>query len=238
MLLTGGTGFLGEYFAAALREAGATVVVTDVTEGADVQLDVTDQASVEAAFKQIVAEHGQVDVVINNAALDPKFDADGDQNQYTFEGYPEEAMQASLDVNLLGAWRVCKTAVTQMKKQQSGTIVNVASFYGVTPPRQELYPEGTEKPVDYPISKAGLIMLTRHIASQFGKDGIRANALAPGGVEKSHDEAFKSKYAAHTALGRMNTPEEVADALVFLASDASRGMAGETLTVDAGWTSR
>ena len=238
VVITGGTGFLGEYFAAALREAGATVVVTDVADGADVKMDVTDQASIDTAFEQIVAEHGQVDVVINNAALDPKFDKDTAQNQQDFENYPEETMLASLNVNLVGAWRVCKTAVRQMKEKGGGTIVNVASFYGVTPPRQELYPEGTEKPVDYPISKAGLIMLTRHIASQFGADGIRANALAPGGVEKGHDEHFKAKYAAHTTLGRMNTPEEVADALVFLASDASRGMTGETLTVDAGWSSR
>ena len=206
VLITGGNGFLGGYFTDALKGAGATVVITDVDGDPDVVLDVTNQQSIDAAFESIQQQYGNIEVVINNAALDPKFDQDADQNQLTFEGYPEEAMQASLDVNLLGAWRVCKTAVSHMKKNGGGTIVNVASFYGVTPPRQDLYPEGTEKPVDYPISKAGLIMLTRHIASQFGKDGIRANALAPGGVEHTHDSGFKEKYAAHTALGRMNTP--------------------------------
>ena len=147
-------------------------------------------------------------------------------------------MHQSIDVNLLGAWRVCKAAVSHMQTVGGGTIVNVASFYGVTPPRQEIYPDGTEKPADYGMTKAGLIMLTQHIASQFGRAGIRANVLAPGGVQRNHDETFVAAYSEHTSLGRMNTPEEVADALVFLCSDASRGMTGETLVVDAGWRSR
>lgn len=253
VLITGSEGFLGQHFKKALKSAGATVIATDITGTPDITLDVTDQASVDAAFEQIVKDHGRIDVVINNAAINPKFDADADQNQLTFENYPEDAMQQSIDVNLLGTWRVCKTAVKYMKEQHpstsstgseqassglKGNIVNVASFYGVTPPRQEIYPEGTEKPVDYPVTKAAVIMLTRHLASQFGPVGIRANALAPGGVLKNHDKAFQQKYAAHTSLGRMNTPDEIADALVFLASDASRGMTGEVLTVDAGWSSR
>jgi len=133
---------------------------------------------------------------------------------------------------------VCKTAVKYMKEQGGGNIVNVASFYGVTPPRQEIYPAGKEKPVDYPMTKAALIMLTRHIASQFGQDGIRSNALAPGGVLNNHDESFVKKYSAHTAMKRMNDPAEIAEAMLFLASEASSGMTGETLVVDCGWRSR
>ena len=125
-----------------------------------------------------------------------------------------------------------------MQKQGHGNVVNVASFYGITPPRQEIYPQDTEKPVDYPITKAAIVMLTRHIASQFGREGIRCNALAPGGVLNKHDEEFQKKYAAHTSLGRMSDPEEVADTLLFLASDASRGMTGEVVAVDGGWSSR
>jgi len=237
ILLTGGAGFLGGHFSEALVRAGATVVVTD-RENTDVIMDVTNQQSIDKAFAQVVAEHGKVDVVINNAARDAKFESKDQQNQMDFTTYPEEAMQASVDVNILGAWRVCKTAVKHMKEAGSGTIVNVASFYGMTPPRQEMYPEGTEKPIDYAITKAALVMLTRQIASQFGRDGIRANALAPGGVFNNHDEEFVDQYQAHTSLGRMNTPEEIADALVFLCSSASRGMTGETLVVDAGWRSR
>jgi NAD(P)-dependent dehydrogenase (short-subunit alcohol dehydrogenase family) len=238
MVLTGGCGFLGSYFSKALRGAGATVVVTDVVEGADEIMDVTDQQSVDAVFAKVVKKHGKIDVVINNAAIDPKFDESATKNQRQFVNYPEEAMQQSVDVNLLGTWRVCKAAVKQMEKQGHGNIVNVASFYGVTPPRQEIYPEGTEKPVDYPMTKAAIVMLTRHIASQFGRAGIRCNALAPGGVLNKHDKEFQEKYAAHTSLRRMSDPDEVADSLLYLVSEASRGMTGEVLVVDGGWRSR
>jgi NAD(P)-dependent dehydrogenase (short-subunit alcohol dehydrogenase family) len=247
VLLTGAAGFLGSYFVRALREAGATVMATDIAQGAEVHLDVTDQSSVDAVFHEVLQEHNRIDVVINNAAINPKFDADAPQNVLTFVDYPEEAMRASVEVNLLGAWRVCKTAVKHMLEQspspkasasQRGNIVNIASFYGVTPPRQEIYREGTEKPVDYAITKAGLIMLTRQIASQFGRQGIRANALAPGGVRNKQDDEFQRRYSVNTSLARMTEPEEIADALVFLVSDASRGMTGETLIVDSGWSSR
>lgn len=238
VLLTGGRGFLGAYFTEALKGAGAKVIVTDVVEGADEIMDVTDQGSVDAVFAKVAKEHGQIDVVINNAAIDPKFDESASKNEKQFVNYPEEAMQKSIDVNLLGTWRVCKAAIKQMQEQGYGNVVNVASFYGITPPRQEIYPQDTEKPVDYPITKAAIVMLTRHIASQFGRVGIRCNALAPGGVLNKHDEEFQKKYAAHTSLGRMSEPEEVADTLVFLASDASRGMTGEVVAVDGGWRSR
>ena len=238
MVLTGGCGFLGKYFSRLLREAGAKVIVTDVTKGADLIMDVTDQKSIDRSLEEITKEHGKIDVIINNAAIDPKFDVGVKQNQHEFVNYPEEAMQQSINVNLLGTWRMCKTAVKIMREQGFGNIVNVASFYGVTPPRQEIYPAGTEKPVDYPVTKAGVIMLSRQIASQFGRDGIRCNVLAPGGVLKEQSLEFQAEYERHTSLGRMTMPDEVSDALLFLASDRSRGMTGEVLVVDAGWRSR
>ncbi len=238
VLLTGASGFLGGYFVKALEEAGAMVVKTDIEGDVDYKMDVTDQIQIDGVFKEAAEKYGRIDVVVNNAAIDPKFGKDGDQNAVNFMNYPEEAMRQSVEVNMLGAWRVCKTAVGCMKEQKRGNIVNVASFYGVTPPRQEIYPPGKEKPVDYPMTKAALIMLTRHIASQFGQVGIRANALAPGGVLNNHDGSFIKKYSVHTSVGRMNEPEEIADTLLFLVSDASRGMTGETLVVDCGWRSR
>ncbi len=238
ILLTGGGGFLGNYFVKVLKAANATVIATDITKFVDKILDVRNQNSVDQVFADIMRDLGRIDTVINNAAIDPKFDTKAKKNSHTFINYPEEAMQLSIDTNLLGAWRVSKTAIRYMLAQGHGNIVNVASFYGLTPPRQEIYPAGTEKPVDYSITKAGIIMLTRHLASQFGRQGIRANALAPGGVLNNHAEEFQQKYAEHTSFGRMNTPEEVADALLFLVSDQSRGMTGEVLTVDAGWSSR
>lgn len=238
VVMTGGCGFLGQYFSALLRQAGAKVVVTDVAKGAEMVMDVTDQQSIDAGLEKVRQEQGRIDAVINNAAIDPKFDVGAAVNKHEFVNYPEEAMQQSVNVNLLGTWRVCKAAIKIMREQGFGNIVNVASFYGVTPPRQEIYPAGTEKPVDYTLTKAGVIMLSRHIASQFGRDGIRCNVLAPGGVMKDQPKEWQERYSQHTSLGRMSTPEEVSDALLFLVGDQSRGMTGEVLVVDAGWRSR
>lgn len=235
VVITGGTGFLGEYFAKSLKEAGATVVVTDRTT-AEIRLDVTSKESIVSAFDQIIAEYGKIDVVVNNAAIDPKFDANADKNAALFENYPEELIKKSLEVNLLGYTLVAQEAVKRMLAQKQGNIINVSSIYGVVGPDQGIYPEGTQKPVDYFITKGGVVMLTKFLATTYGNKGIRANTLTLGGVFKEHGKEFTDKYGARTPLGRMANPEEVGGPLVFLASDASSYMTGANLIVDGGWT--
>lgn len=236
ILLTGGTGFLGKYFVRGLKEAGATVVVTDVTDVADSKLDVTDKASIAAAFAEAIKKYGKIDVVINNAALDPKFDDDADKNTKMFENYPDELLQKSLDVNLRGYVRVAQEAVKHMLKQGGGHIINIASIYGLVGPDQNIYPAGTQKPVDYAITKGGVIMLTKYLATTYGNKGIRVNTYTLGGVLKGHDQTFQKNYDARTPLGRMARPEEVAGPLVFLCSDASSYITGANLVADGGWT--
>lgn len=236
ILITGGKGFLGEYFTTALRDAGATVVISDVHPKADVQMDVTNKESIKSAFDTVIASHGKIDVVVNNAAIDPKFDGSADQNAKLFENYPEELIRKSLDVNLLGYTLVAQEAVRHMLAQQSGNIINVSSIYGMVGPDQGIYPNGTQKPVDYFITKGGVVMLTKFLATTYGSKGIRANTLTLGGVFKEHGKDFTDKYGARTPLGRMANPEEVGGPLVFLASDASSYMTGANLIVDGGWT--
>lgn len=236
VLITGGNGFLGTYFVSSLKEAGATVVVTDRDPEAALQLDVTNKESIQAAFEKVVTEHGKIDVVINNAAIDPKFDSNADQNAKQFENYPEDLIKKSLDVNLLGYTLIAQEAVRRMLPQGSGNIINVSSIYGVVGPDQGIYPEGTQKPVDYFITKGGVVMLTKFLATTYGNKGIRANTLTLGGVFKEHGKEFTDKYGARTPLGRMANPEEVGGPLVFLASDASSYMTGANLVVDGGWT--
>lgn len=235
ILLTGGCGFLGEHFTRGLQKAGATVVVTDVTDKADVQLDVTDKQSIAAAFAEAVKKHGKIDVVVNNAALDPKFDADADKNAKLFENYPDELLQKSLAVNLRGYVLVAQEAVKHMLKQNGGHIINIASIYGLVGPNQSIYPAGTQKPVDYAITKGGVIMLTKYLATTYGQKGLRANTYTLGGVLKGHDETFQKNYGARTPLGRMANPAEVAGPLIFLCSDASSYMTGTNLVADGGW---
>lgn len=236
ILITGGKGFLGEYFTRALKDAGATVIATDIHPDADIQLDVTNKASIAAAFATAISQHGKIDVVVNNAAIDPKFDGAADQNATLFENYPEETIKKSIDVNLLGYTLVAQEAVRRMLPQKSGNIINVSSIYGIVGPDQRIYPEGTQKPVDYFITKGGVVMLTKFLATTYGSRGIRANTLTLGGVYNGHVEAFTKNYSARTPLGRMAHPEEVGGPLVFLASNASSYMTGANLVVDGGWT--
>lgn len=236
IVITGGTGFLGSYFVTALRDAGATVIVTDVNDKADVQLDVTDKASIAEAFAAVVEKHGKIDVVINNAALDPKFDASADKNSKLFENYPEELLKKSLDVNLLGYVLVAQEAVKHMLQQGQGHIINISSIYGLVGPDQSIYPGGSQKPVEYAITKGGVTMLTKWLASTYGPKNIRANTYTLGGVFKGHDEEFQKNYGARTPLGRMANPDEVGGPLVYLVSDASQYMTGANLVVDGGWT--
>ena len=236
ILLTGGTGFLGEYFARGLKEAGAIVVVTDVTDKADIKLDVTNKQSIVTAFAEAIKQHGKIDVVINNAALDPKFNASADKNTQLFENYPDELLQKSLNVNMRGYVLVAQEAVKHMLIQNGGHIINIASIHGLVGPDQSIYPAGTQKPVDYAITKVAVIMLTKYQATTYGNKGIRANTYTLGGVLKDHDDTFQKKYGAHTPLGRMAHPEEVAGPLVFLCSAAASYMTGTNLIADGGWT--
>lgn len=236
ILITGGTGFLGAYFTEALRAAGATVVVTDVNDQADIKMDVTNKTSVAEAFAKVVEQHSHIDVVINNAALDPKFDAHADKNSKLFENYPDELLKQSLDVNIRGYVLVAQEAVRHMLAAGKGTIINISSIYGLVGPDQSIYPAGTQKPVDYALTKGAVIMLTKWLATTYGSKGIRANTYTLGGVFKGHGKEFTDAYGARTPLGRMAKVEEVGAPLVFLASDASNYMTGANLIVDGGWT--
>src|SRR5687768_4842130 len=129
VLLTGGQGFLGQHFVAALREAGATVVSADIAEGADVVMDVTNKESIASAISEVIISHGKLDVVVNNAAIDPKFDASANKNSKQFENYPEELIDQSLQVNLKGYVLVAQAAVKEMLQQGSGHIINISSIY-------------------------------------------------------------------------------------------------------------
>lgn len=244
VLVTGGSGFLGGYFVRALNNAGARVTITYLNNKDDaeklgvfaVQMDTSDKASVQKGFQAVVEEHGRLDVLVNNAAIDPKFSPDADPNDKLFEYYPVELLKKSLDVNVLGYILPSQEAVKHMKENGGGIIINISSIYGLVGPDQRIYPEGTQKPVDYAVTKGAVNMLTKWLATTYGTDGIRANTLTFGGVMKGHGKEFTDKYSSRAPLGRMMNPEEVGGPLVFLTSDAASYMTGSNLVVDGGWT--
>jgi 2-deoxy-D-gluconate 3-dehydrogenase len=221
--------------------------------------DVSSISSVRQMVDSVLQDFGRLDILVNSAALDPKVDprsraqvqpGKGDQGagagdplsplSFPFEDYPLELWQQALDVNLTGMFLCCQAAAAPMLAQGQGVMINVCSIYGLVGPDQRLYRQAGEvpqyKPVYYSVTKAGVLGLTRYLATYFAGKNIRANALTPGGVYNQHDDSFVQAYSARAVLGRMAQKDEMNGALLFLASDASAYMTGANLVVDGGWT--
>lgn len=254
-IVTGALGLIGKEHCKALSEAGANVVVADIdevmssefaqtlsTESIGVSLDVTKPESIKNLRDKILEKFGHIDILVNNAAINDMFEnPKAASEQSKFENYPLELWQKSIDVNLTGVFLCSQILGSEMAKQKSGSIINIASTYGITAPDQSLYikEDGTQsffKPPAYSATKGAVIMFTKYLAAYWGKEGVRVNTLTPGGVENNQDQFFIEKYSVKTPLGRMADPSDYKGALIFLASDASSYMTGANLIVDGGWT--
>jgi NAD(P)-dependent dehydrogenase (short-subunit alcohol dehydrogenase family) len=255
-VVTGALGLLGRHHCQALATAGAHVVVADLDgsaceryareldrevggEAMGVALDVCDRESILRARDAILTRFHQLDVLVNNAAVNEKVEDGGERLR--FETYPLEQWQRSLDVNVTGTFLCCQVLGNEMARRGRGSIVNVASTYALVAPDQRLYrkADGAQdffKSAAYPATKGAVVALTRFVAAYWGEAGVRANALCPGGVENGQDAEFVRRYADRTPLRRMATATDYEGALVFLASEASAYMTGATLVVDGGWT--
>jgi NAD(P)-dependent dehydrogenase (short-subunit alcohol dehydrogenase family) len=190
-----------------------------------------------------IEKFGGLDILVNSAALDPKFDPQHSGGPAdAFEEYPLESWNQALSVNLTGMFLCCQSAVRPMLEAGGGKIINICSMYGLVGPDQRLYRKEGEaepsqfKPVYYSVTKAGVLGLTRYLATYYAGKNICVNALTPGGVYNGHDEVFLKAYAARSVLGRMARKDEMNGALLFLASEASSYMTGANLVVDGGWT--
>jgi NAD(P)-dependent dehydrogenase (short-subunit alcohol dehydrogenase family) len=254
-VVTGALGLIGRHHCQALAEQGANVVVADLdgeacTIFADTLampslgyiLDVTSPESIRALRDHALQRFGHLDVLVNNAAINDMFENPAmAAEQSRFENYPLAMWQQSLDVNVTGVFLCSQILGTPMAEQGRGSIINVASTYGIVAPDQALYkmPDGRQpfyKSPAYPTTKGAVIAFTRFLAAYWGQAGVRVNTLSPGGVENNQEEYFVKNYSARTMLGRMALPTDYRGALVFLASDASAYMTGANLVVDGGWT--
>lgn len=259
-VVTGGVGLLGAEFCRTLAEAGAAVAVVDLNVSASqavadsltecgykalaLPTDITQPDSVNAAVEKILSVFGRLDVLVNSAALDPKFDPEAVNKGITpgaFEDYPLDLWNSALNVNLTGMFLMTQACVKPMlEKGKKGSVINICSTYGLNGPDQRIYvKEGKRiafKPVYYTVTKAGVMGFTKYLAAYYAETEIRVNALTPGGVFNNHEDYFVKNYSAKTILGRMAKKDEMNGALLFLASDASSYMTGNNLVVDGGWT--
>ena len=254
-VVTGALGLIGKNHCEALSEAGANVVVCDL-DGAKCKIfasnlheksigletDITKKDSVIRLKDKILKELGKIDILVNNAAINDMFEnPKAAAEQSKFENYPLELWQKSLDVNVTGMFLCSQILGSEMAKNGIGSIINIASTYGIVGPDQSLYKkqDGTQsfyKSAAYPVTKGAVISFTRFLAAYWGNKGVRVNTLSPGGVENQQDEYFIDNYSKKTPLGRMAKPTDYKGALIFLASDASDYMTGANLVVDGGWT--
>jgi NAD(P)-dependent dehydrogenase (short-subunit alcohol dehydrogenase family) len=261
-LITGGAGLLGREHADAIAEAGGHPVLLDLEGSAPAAVarqiearhgrkalglvaDVTRPAQVRSAVDRALAELGRIDILINNASLTVKGGAERVPGYFDpFEEYGLEPWQRALEVGLTGAFLASQAAGRVMAERGGGVILNIASTLGVVGPDQRIYEGGSDPysgrrfntPISYSAIKAGLIGMTRYLATYWAAKHVRVNALSPGGVFDGHDEAFVERYSFRVPLGRMADRSEYRGAVLFLVSDASSYMTGANLVVDGGWT--
>lgn len=257
VIITGGAGLLGRQYVECLSLAGAHAVIADADLEAaksisrnvkgqavlPIQTDVANQLSVRAMISCVLDKYGRIDGLVNNAALDPKFDVEhAREHANAFEDFPLELWNRGLGVNLTGVFLCCQAVSSAMRSQRQGVIVNVSSTYGMVGPDQRLYSKSEStvpkffKPVVYSATKSAVLGLTKYLATYWAASGIRVNSLTPGGVFNNHDDEFVLRYSWRTPMGRMASKEEFCGAILFLLSDASSYMTGANLVVDGGWT--
>ncbi len=260
ILITGAFGLIGKTITESFLAQGAMVIATDSNKKKKasfeknlrrnysskqflvITTDITKQSDCSACVSAAIKKFKRIDVLVNNAAIDAKFDKQQNKklNQTSFEHFPLAQLERSINVNIKGMFLITQSVVKQMLKQGAGNIINVASTYSLVAPNQGLYDFGDGaihyKPVDYVITKSMIPNFTRYLATFYARQNIRCNAIAPHGIFNDHEDAFIKNFSKLSPLGRMADKNELTGPFTFLASDASSYMTGSILTIDGGWT--
>ena len=260
-LVTGAAGLLGVEHSIALAEAGSDVVMTDINleelelsvqnvlkitgvSPDSMLLDVSDQDAVSSVRKELVHQGKIVDILINNAAIDPKVGSDVTVKESSrLENFDVDKWNIEVGVGLTGAILCASEFGPGMAAKGGGVILNIASDLAVISPDQRLYKkeglpnsEQPVKPVSYSVIKAGIVGLTRYLSTYWASSNVRCNALSPGGVYTSQDDAFVERLSNLIPLGRMAKREEYRGVIQFLCSDAAMYMNGQNVIMDGGRT--
>jgi NAD(P)-dependent dehydrogenase (short-subunit alcohol dehydrogenase family) len=244
-VVTGGVGLLGKEFVMGLAGAGALTVIADANKvsagricedfkkhGFDViyqYLNITKEKSISRLIESIDNRYGHIDIWVNNAY--PKTSDWGKK----FQDIEPASWKKNIDMHLFGYFMCCKNIAEYMKKQKSGSIINLSSIYGFLGPDFYIYKDtAMTMPAAYSVIKGGIINFTRYLASYYGKYKIRINCISPGGVYCKQPRVFVKRYIQNTPLGRMAYKEDIVGAVIYLASDSARYVTGHNLVVDGG----
>ena len=248
ILITGGAGYLGTAISKGLASAGANVIIAsrnlhncqelanEINEASNnaeaMELDITSNDSIKKCVSSIIEKYKKIDVLINNAAKSVAG---------FFDEYSTDDFSRSLEGCVTGAFNMCHEVIPYMCREKHGSIINVASMYGIVSPNQEVYngEKRLNNPVGYGVAKAGLIQLTKYIAGYYGNKGIRCNSVSPGAFpSKTVQETkwFVDELANKTMLKRIGNPEELVGTFILLSSDAGSYITGTNISVDGGWT--
>jgi NAD(P)-dependent dehydrogenase (short-subunit alcohol dehydrogenase family) len=259
-VVTGGAGLLGYHHGSILAAAGAHVVLLDLpaadparrasqlsecssVECVGLAIDITSEAALFEVRDRLLSRFGRIDILINNAANNPKVEDAASQAWSRLENLPLEVWDADVRVGLTGAFLCSRVFGAEMAKRKSGVILNIASDLAVIAPDQRLYrvdgaseDEQPVKPVTYSVVKTALIGLTRYLSTYWSSAGVRVNAISPGGVFNGQQEVFLQRIKELIPMGRMARSDEYEGAILFLCSDASSYMTGANLVIDGGRT--
>lgn len=262
-IITGGAGFLGRKHAEAIIEAGGTAILLDISNEAltrvtdefrlkydnpkieGIKVNISDKESIEHVRNKILKKYGHIDILINNAANNPKVEGANTANMSNiqFENFPLSLWEDDIKVGLTGAVICTQVFGMEMAKAGTGVILNISSDLGIIAPDQRIYRkrgleenEQTVKPVTYSVIKHGLIGLTKYTATYWAQKGVRANALCPAGVYNGQNDEFLEKLEYLIPMGRMADKDEYKSTILYMVSDASSYMTGSVVIVDGGRT--
>ena len=236
IIITGGNGLLGSAIIEKLIEDGAFVINLDINHKtneslSNIECDITNQESVDNSLNLIINKYEKIDGLVNNAY--PRTQDWGNK----FEDIKLDSWKKNIDWQLNSYFYMSQQVAVQMAKQKSGSIINIASIYGVIGPDFTVY-DGTNMtmPAGYAAIKGGLINLTRYMASYFGPHKVRVNTVSPGGIFDNQNISFVENYEKKVPLRRMGLTEDITPSVSFLLSDESKYITGQNLIVDGGWT--